>query len=167
MVSFQWDAGGNDLLGSYKMYYIDDLMWWSQIYTHYYGQNFLYVYPAVRDCIMSDIWLSLPNGYSNDFVTNGNVLYTYLGAFGNLLSDSDREVMQYYLGTIDEGLLPYSRTLVSLDAAAGPPVFDLPELFQRVAAGALPDQPAKPELCIPDTPGKLEERQRMAGANYI
>jgi len=117
MVSFQWDAGGNDLLGSYKMYYIDDLMWWSQIYTHYYGQNFLYVYPAVRDCIMSDIWLSLPNGYSNDFVTNGNVLYTYLGAFGNLLSDSDREVMQYYLGSIDEGLLPYSRTLVSLDAA--------------------------------------------------
>lgn len=117
LVSFQWDGEGNDLLGSYKMYYIDDLMWWSQIYTHYYGQNFFSTYPAARDLVMSDVLLSLPDGYSNDFVTNGNVLYTYLGAFGNLLSDSDREVMQYYLGSVDEGLLPYSRTLVSLDAA--------------------------------------------------
>jgi len=59
--------------------------------------------------------------------------------------------MQYYLGTIDEGLLPYSRTLVSLDAAAGPPAIrSYRNYFHAVAAGALPDQPAKPELCIPD-----------------
>lgn len=117
MVSFQWDGDGNDLLGAYKMYYMDDFMWWSQIYTHYYGQNFFDVYPAARNAVMSDIELSLPDGYSNNFVSNGNVLYTYQGAFANLLSDSDRSVILNYLKSIDPGLLPYSRTLIPLDAA--------------------------------------------------
>lgn len=117
LVSFQWDPTGKDLLGSYKLYYTDDFMWWSQIYTYYYGKNFFDAYPLAKAVFMSELWESLPDSYSNDFVTNGNVIYNYQGAFENLLSDQDRAAVNYYLDSINTSLLPYSRTFIPMDDA--------------------------------------------------
>jgi hypothetical protein len=117
LASFQWDDEGKDLLGAYKLYYTDEFMWWSQVYTHYYGKDFFEEYPLARGAFTSEAWESLPNHYSNDFVTNGNVIYAYHGAFMNLLNDTERAEALFHERSIDAGLLPYSRTLLPLDMA--------------------------------------------------
>jgi hypothetical protein len=117
LVSFQWDPTGKDLLGSYKEYYTPYFMWWAQIYTYYYGQNFFNAYPIAKDAFTSELWESLPNTYSNDFVTNGNVIYSYQGAFENLLDPADQSAVNYHLSMINSSLLPYSRTMIPLNDA--------------------------------------------------
>lgn len=139
LVSFQWDGQGNDMLGSYKMYYTDDFMWWAQIYTHYYGRNFFDAYPDAEKAFMSEIMSSLPDHYSNNFAADGNVLYTYQGAFENLLNSQDRAAVQYYLGSVDSGLLPYSRTLIPLDAAGAGFLYTTYQDF----SGVTPSPPAQ------------------------
>ncbi len=118
LVSFQWDGAGKDLLGAYKMYYTDDFMWWAHVYTFYFGKNFFDAYPIAREAFTSEMWETLPNGYGNDFITNGNVIDDYQGAFISLLAGENRSASLYYLRSIDPKLLPYSREMAS-DGLAG------------------------------------------------
>jgi hypothetical protein len=90
LTSYQIGPDGKDLLGSYKVYYIDDLAWWAQVYTRYYGRNFFDAYPLAKAVMTSEVWESLPDGYSNDFITNGNVKMDYHRSIANLLDPANR-----------------------------------------------------------------------------
>ncbi len=92
MISYQVDNEGMDMFGAYKGYYIDDFTWWAQIYTHFYGKNFLDVYPIVKNLLTAEEWTSLPDHYSSNYVTNGQMKYSYYQGVVNLLTPAERAV---------------------------------------------------------------------------
>ncbi len=109
MIAWQWDNQGNDMIGSYKTYYIDDMSYWAQVYTRYYGKNFLDVYPIVKKVFTNELTQSLPNYYSNDFATNGPLKIDYHRAIANLLDPANRSYILNFDDTIDASkALPYS-----------------------------------------------------------
>jgi hypothetical protein len=115
MISFGFDNSGKDLIGAYKMYYIDDLALWAQVYSHYYGKNMFDVYPIARLALTSEVWDSLPNQYSGDFVTNGNIKYSYHRGVANLLDSDNRSYVLSHDDIIDNSdLLQYSRSSVHI-----------------------------------------------------
>ena len=63
------EASGKNFLGAYKSYVTDDYSLWLQVAYHTYGENLLEKYPAVKKAFTSELWESLPNSYSNNFVT--------------------------------------------------------------------------------------------------
>ena len=112
MINNAVDSSGRDMAGSYKVYYIDDLALWAQIYTRYYGSNMLDDYPIVKIYSPQEVWTSLPNKYSSDYVTDGNIIMGVYGmGIANLLDSANRSyvlnnaaLMQY---NFNSGLLPY------------------------------------------------------------
>ena len=114
LISYEVDSEGNDLLGAYKYYYIDDLACWAQVYTHYYGKNFLEVYPVVKNLFISDVWTLLPDHYSGDYDTNGQVKWDYQPGIVNLLDGANRS---YVLNQFDRitasTILPYTQNFTN------------------------------------------------------
>lgn len=109
LISFALDGTGKDLSGSYKSYYLDDFICWAQVYSHYYGRNFLDDYPVVRSMVTSEVWESLPNHYSSNFLTNGNMQYFYHRGIANLLDPANRSYALNHDDLIENSeLLPYS-----------------------------------------------------------
>ena len=92
LISYQVDNEGMDEFGAYKGYYIDDFTWWAQIYTHFYGKNFFDVYPIVKKLLTAEVWTSLPNHYSSNYVTNGQMKYSYYQGVVNLLTPDERAI---------------------------------------------------------------------------
>ncbi|EHQ34326.1 PKD domain-containing protein [Methanoplanus limicola] len=110
LIEFGFDSeSGKNYLGAYKSYVIADLLWWFQIYSHYYDRNIFDDYPVSKKIVTSEIWETLPNGYMNNAVTSGNTLVTYHSGILNLLDDGEKaEVMNYLDKTEGNNLLPYS-----------------------------------------------------------
>ncbi|WFN35113.1 DUF4962 domain-containing protein [Methanogenium sp. S4BF] len=111
LISFGFDeASGKHLLGAYKTYVIDDLLWWFQVYSNHYDRNILDDYPVAKKIVTSELWETMPNGYMNNYVTAGNTLETYQRAILSLLNDQEKgEVLRYLDQTKGDNLLPYSR----------------------------------------------------------
>ena len=113
MISNAVDSSGRDLKGSYKEYYTDDLALWAQIYSYSQGKNMLSDYPIVQKIFTQELWTSLPDKYSTDYVTDGNVAFGVYGlGIANLLDSSNKSavlnnawLLQY---NYDAGLLPYA-----------------------------------------------------------
>jgi len=110
LISFGFDEeSGKSYLGAYKAYVIEDLLWWFQIYSHYYDRNIFDDYPVSKKIVTSEIWETLPNGYMNNYVTSGNTLETYHRGILNLLDDNEKGIVLNYLEkTEDNDILPYS-----------------------------------------------------------
>jgi hypothetical protein len=73
MFSYGFDeSSGKHLMGAYKSYVMDDMVNWFQIYSHTYNENIFDKYPAAKRAFTSELWESLPNQFSNNFITNGN-----------------------------------------------------------------------------------------------
>ena len=111
LLSFGFDeASGKHLLGSYKTYVIDDLIWWFQVYSNHYGQSIFDDYPAAKKIATSEIWETMPNGYMNNYITAGNTLETYQRGILSLLNNQEKGEMLNYLDQAKGNkLLPYSR----------------------------------------------------------
>jgi len=109
MIGFQVDDSGKDLLGAYKFYYIDDMLLWAQVYSYYFGDNFLEKYPIAKELMLEELWVNLPNRYSSNYCTNENVLWAHHKDVLNLLDSTNRSYVLEYMDSIDDGLLPYSR----------------------------------------------------------
>ncbi len=111
LISFGFDeASGKHLLGSYKNYVIDDLLWWFQVYSNHYDRSILKDYPVAEKIVTSELWETMPNGYMNNYVTGGNTLETYQRGILSLLNDDEKgEVLRYLDQTKGNTLLPYSR----------------------------------------------------------
>ncbi len=111
LISFGFDeASGKHLLGSYKNYVIDDLLWWFQVYSNHYDRNILDDYPVAKKIVTSELWETMPNGYMNNYVTGGNTLETYQRGIMSLLNDEEKgEMLRYLDQTLGNTLLPYSR----------------------------------------------------------
>lgn len=92
LISYQVDNEGMDMFGAYKGYYIDDFTWWAQIYTHFYGKNFFDVYPIAKKLLTAEEWTSLPDHYSSNYVTNGQMKYSYYQGVVNLLSPAEQAI---------------------------------------------------------------------------
>ena len=90
LISYQVDNEGMDMFGAYKGYYIDDFTWWAQIYTHFYGKNFFDVYPIAKKLLTAEEWTSLPDHYSSNYVTDGQMKWIYYQGIVNLLSPDER-----------------------------------------------------------------------------
>ncbi len=115
MFSFGFDeASGKHLNGAYKFYVSDSFLWWFQVYSHFKGTNILGVYPAARRAFTSELWESMPNYYSNNYVTLGNTLWDYpLGLLNLYDPDTRAQVLNYLDHVQSTSLLPYSRTFSS------------------------------------------------------
>ncbi|HVN73636.1 MAG TPA: hypothetical protein VMT44_03455 [Methanoregula sp.] len=113
LFSFGFDEeSGKHLNGAYKSYVIEDFAWWLQIYNHFYHVNPFEKYPAAEKAFTSETWESLPNLYGNDYVTSGNLKWTYHRDFASLMNDSDRShVLNFDERLESENLLPYSQEL--------------------------------------------------------
>ncbi|MBT8507611.1 hypothetical protein AZH53_04155 [Methanomicrobiaceae archaeon CYW5] len=111
LISFGFDeASGKHLLGAYKNYVIDDLLWWFQVYSNHYDKNILDDYPVAKKIVTSELWETMPNGYMNNYVTGGNTLETYQRGIMSLLDTGEKAEMIRYLDmTQGSTLLPYSR----------------------------------------------------------
>jgi hypothetical protein len=111
LIEYETDPLGMDLLGCYKNYYIDDLSYWAQVYTRFYGKNFFDVYPVAKNLVTADPWTSMPNRFSTNFVTNGNQKWTYGRAIVNLLDADNRSYMLKQIETVEKATeLPYTKT---------------------------------------------------------
>ncbi|MBT8507608.1 hypothetical protein AZH53_04140 [Methanomicrobiaceae archaeon CYW5] len=111
LISFGFDeASGKHLLGAYKNYVIDDLLWWFQVYSNHYDKNILDDYPVAQKIVTSELWETMPNGYMNNYVTGGNTLETYQRGIMSLLDTGEKaEMIRYLDQTKGNTLLPYSR----------------------------------------------------------
>ena len=110
LFSFAFDeASGKYLNGAYKQYVMDDFALWFQVSNYAYGENLLDKYPAAKKGFTSEIWDSLPNGYSDNYVTNGNTKWIYHKAIISLLPDNEKSMVLSYLDRIETSkILPYS-----------------------------------------------------------
>ncbi|EHQ34322.1 heparinase II/III family protein [Methanoplanus limicola] len=110
LINFGFDnVSGKNYLGAYKSYVIESLLWWFQIYSHYYGRNIFEEYPLSKKIVTSEIWETLPNGYMNNCVTSGNTLKTYHRGILNLLDDVDKAIVLDYLKKTEaKNILLYS-----------------------------------------------------------
>ena len=114
LFSFGFDEeSGKHLNGAYKAYVVEDYMWWLQVYNHFYHENPFDKFPAAQKAFSSELWESLPNEYSNNYVTNGNTKWVYFDGFMNLFNDSlksnalnHEEILQ------NSEILPYSAEMV-------------------------------------------------------
>lgn len=113
LFSFGFDeVSGKHLNGAYKSYVITDYAWWLQIYNHVYNENPFEKYPAAKKAFTSELWESLPNGYGNDYVTSGNLKWTYHRDFVSLLNDTEKsEILNFDETVENSSLLPYSTSL--------------------------------------------------------
>jgi len=109
---FSWgfdEASGKYLNGAYKSYTMDDLALWFQVSNHVYGENLLDIYPAAKKAFTAEIGDSLPNDYSDNYVTNGNTKWMYHKAIVSLLPDNEKSTVLNHLDRIEKStLLPYS-----------------------------------------------------------
>jgi len=90
LLDASFDSTGVDTGGSYKSYILPSFAWWMQVYNHFYKVNPFEKYPQVKLAFISEIWESLPDGYNNDRVTNGNSKWTYHKVFYNLYNDTEK-----------------------------------------------------------------------------
>jgi hypothetical protein len=113
LLSFGFDeVSGKFLNGGYKSYVLLDFMWWLQVYNHTYKENPLEKYPSAKRAFTSELWESLPNGYSNNYVTLGNTKWTYHEGFLNLLDDQSKSNALNHDELLKKSsILPYSRSL--------------------------------------------------------
>jgi len=115
LFSFGFDeASGKYLNGAYKYYVMDDFALWFQVSDHVYGENLLDKYPSAKKGFTSEVWESLPNDYSDNFVTNGNTKWIYHKAIISLLPDNEKSTVLNHLDRIEKStILPYTDTLGS------------------------------------------------------
>ena len=113
LFSFGFDeTSGKYLNGAYKSYVTEDFAWWLQVYNYTYGENPFEKYPAAKQAFTSELWEELPNGYSSNYVTNGNTKWTYNKGFVNLLDDQTKSNILNYDELLDAStILPYTRTM--------------------------------------------------------
>jgi hypothetical protein len=113
MFSFGFDeASGKHVDGSYKSYVISQLSLWFQVSDHAYGENLLEIYPAAKKAVTSETWESLPNEYSNNYGTGGNVGWTYQKGIVSLLPDNEKSVVLNHIDRLEKStILPYSYIL--------------------------------------------------------
>jgi hypothetical protein len=111
LLSYGFDeASGKFLNGAYEFYVTDNFLWWFQVYSYFTGKNIFSVYPAAKRAFTSEIWESLPNHYSNNYVTLGNTRWYYQEAILNLLDTTTRAQALDHIDRIKAStLLPYSR----------------------------------------------------------
>jgi len=115
LMSFEFDKTGKDLHGAYKAYFIDDLVLWAQVYSHYYNRNIFTDYPILHDALTEEVWSSLPNEYSSNFVTGGDTKWSYHRGIANLLNDTEKAYVLNHDDIIDKSnVLPYSQKLVHI-----------------------------------------------------
>ena len=113
LFSFGFDeTSGKHLNGAYKSYVLSDYMLWLQVYNHFYHDNPFERYPATKRAFTSELWESLPNGYSNNYVTLGNTKWTYHRGFINLLDDAEKANALNFDELLEKStILPYTRSL--------------------------------------------------------
>ena len=92
---------GKDLLGAYKAYTVDDLSTWFQVCNLAYGLNLMSTYPVAEKYFTSETWESLPNEYSNNFVTNGNTMWDYQKGTLSLMTPSDRATVLNHMNLVE------------------------------------------------------------------
>jgi hypothetical protein len=110
LISFEVDDAGKDMMGAYRVYYIDDLSWWAQVYSFYYQKNFFNTYPLAKKALTAELWDSMPNGYSNDLATDSNLIYAYHSGIANLLDTLNRSYVLKHGDLVkNSNLLPYSK----------------------------------------------------------
>ena len=101
MFSYGFDeASGKNLLGAYKSYVMDDMVNWFQVYSITYNENIFEKYPAAKRAFTSEIWESLPNQLSNNYVTNGNTGWAYHKGIVSLLPDSEKPEVLNHLNRV-------------------------------------------------------------------
>jgi hypothetical protein len=109
LVWYQWDDTGRDFDGAYRGYYIQELIWLVQAYSHAKGQNLFNIYPIAHDHLIADVWDTLPNRYNSDFVTDGNMAWIHHAGIINLLTAEEQAVvLNHYEKASSSKLLPYS-----------------------------------------------------------
>ena len=145
LFSFGFDeVSGKYLNGAYKSYVLGDFEWWLQVYNHVYQKNPFDVYPAAKKAFSSELWDSLPNGYSSNYVTLGNTKWLYHTSFMNLFDDKTKSMLLKFDENLEKSqILPYSRVMGS-EGSAG--------LIYCVF-----DNYANLPRSQPDTPGLLDK----------
>ncbi|HXX54559.1 MAG TPA: putative Ig domain-containing protein, partial [Methanoregula sp.] len=103
------DPTGKDLLGAYKAYTVDDLSTWFQVCYNAYGINLMSTYPVAEKYFTSETWESLPNEYSNDFVTNGNTMWDTSKGVLSLMTPADQATVLNHIKLVEaDKILPNS-----------------------------------------------------------
>ena len=106
LFSFGFDeASGKHLNGAYKAYVIDDFALWFQVYNHVYDENPFEKYPAAKKAFTSEIWESLPNEYSNNYVTNGNTRWIYQRELSSLFRIMKKSHVLNHLDRIEQSTI--------------------------------------------------------------
>ena len=110
LFSFGFDeVSGKHLNGAYKAYVMDNYVLWAQVSYHAFGINLLDKYPAAKKALTSEIWESLPNEYSSNYVTLGNTGWTYQKGIVSLLNDTEKGPVLNHIDKIEKNqILPYS-----------------------------------------------------------
>ena len=109
LFSFGFDeSSGASVNGAYKEYTLRNFATWFQVSQHAYGENLLELYPAAKKAYTSEVWGSLPNQYSSNYVTDGNLKWIYHKAIISLLPDTEKPMVLNHLNRVSSTLLPYS-----------------------------------------------------------
>jgi hypothetical protein len=103
------EVSGKFLNGAYKIYVMDECALWFQVSNNFYDENLLETYPTAKKEFTSEIWESMPNHYSDNYVTNGNTKWVYHKAIVSLLPDDEKSEVLNHLDRIENSNpLPYS-----------------------------------------------------------
>jgi len=111
LINMTFDSSGKYTQGRYKFYFIDDFLWWFQVYSHFNNENIFDVYPIAMKAVTSELWDSLPNRYSANYGTYGQVKVDYHRGIINLLDDNYKKYMLTHDDIIENSeLLPYVKS---------------------------------------------------------
>jgi hypothetical protein len=125
LLSWAFNDDGKYFTGSYKNYFLDEFLLWSQVYSHFFNSNIFEDYPIMKRIQTSELWESLPNRYHNNYGTSGNTKYAYHRGIMSLLDDENKSYMLKHDDIIEAStLLPHSSF-----SAPGPTGSDLIRLL--------------------------------------
>ena len=71
------DALGTCLYGVSKGTYIDDIALWCIMANRVFGENYIEIYPELKNGIMEETWNTLPNAYVNTVGESANAKMCY------------------------------------------------------------------------------------------
>ncbi len=132
LLGFAYDDAGKYSAAAYKEYTASDFVLWLQVSRHAHNENLLEIYPLAKKAFTAEVWDSLPNQYSSNYGTGGNMKWIYHTGLISLLPAAEKSQVLNHLDRIEgSSLLPYSDYLGSVGGSHGVPPSVMYSVFEN------------------------------------
>ena len=132
LLGFAYDDAGKYSAAAYKEYTASDFVLWFQVSYHAHNENLLEIYPLAKKAFTAEVWDSLPNQYSSNYGTGGNMKWIYHTGLISLLPAAEKSQVLNHLDRIEgSSLLPYSDYLGAVGGSHGVPPSVMYSVFEN------------------------------------